>query len=745
MNNNDKHGFSSDRPINTTNDDLLGRSGFSIDLANVIADWHGNDSLVVALHGDWGSGKSSIKNMALDELKKTAEHNPDIIEFSPWEWAAQDKITASFFKEISSTIGLKDKSANGKKLAKLFSRYGRYLNTGEIVTTGLIAAVPTLIAIFALFGLTFFDTWVTQVCLGVMAIWVVALKWGKKLLKQLAGSTDASAKEEELTLSQLRHALTKLLKERDKSVIIVLDDLDRLTTKQLQMVFQLVKANTEFPNVVFLLLFQRDLVEDKLTDGKQKGRDYLEKIIQVPFDIPKIETSRIHELLFQQLNEILDTDKFAITSFNPTYWGNVFHSSLADYFNNLRNVYRFTSTFSFHFSLYQGENAFEVNPVDLIAIECLRLFEPDLYKKISQSKDFFTNYGTINDRDARAKEEEKYNQILNLASGNKDRLKGLLHHIFPGLERISGTTYASGHHESWLRGMRICHSSNFEKYFLFSMPSGELSHSELQEMLSLTNDSLAFSSFLKELHKREILKNSLGQFMAFIEKIPTENSRSFICSLLNACDEIGNDDFSFSLNSINYMTIYVENVLKGIEDIDERSKLIFECFKEPESGLNVIESILVYEETKRKDNNGETLLSNSIFEHLKIAFVDKLDLLSVSKENVLIRHPQIGSFIYRWKRWGNDEKVSSWLIDQIKDPEYGLLLLKSFVQKGSSWTSGSRVSRKTAEINLENIEQFFPINLIEDSLKHLNRENLDSSEQEAIEAFTDAIAQREAS
>ena len=54
------------------------------------------------------------------------------------------------------------------------------------------------------------------------------------------------------------------------------------------MVFQLVKANAEFPNVVFLLLFQRDLVEDKLNDGKQTGRDYLEKIIQVPFDIPKI-------------------------------------------------------------------------------------------------------------------------------------------------------------------------------------------------------------------------------------------------------------------------------------------------------------------------------------------------------------------------------------------------------------------------------------------------------------------------
>ena len=48
---------------------------FSKDLANAIAGWHGNDSLVVSLHGDWGSGKSSIKNMALNELEKADEES----------------------------------------------------------------------------------------------------------------------------------------------------------------------------------------------------------------------------------------------------------------------------------------------------------------------------------------------------------------------------------------------------------------------------------------------------------------------------------------------------------------------------------------------------------------------------------------------------------------------------------------------------------------------------------------------
>ena len=81
----DLHGFASDRPITTIEEDLLGRSEFSIDLANAMASWQGKDSLVVALHGDWGSGKSSIKNMALIRLDEISENKPDVIEFSPWE------------------------------------------------------------------------------------------------------------------------------------------------------------------------------------------------------------------------------------------------------------------------------------------------------------------------------------------------------------------------------------------------------------------------------------------------------------------------------------------------------------------------------------------------------------------------------------------------------------------------------------------------------------------------------------
>ncbi|WP_323964777.1 KAP family P-loop NTPase fold protein [Aeromonas hydrophila] len=191
MDKNDVHGFSSDRPISKVEEDLLGRAGFSKDLAEAIASWHGKDSLVVALHGDWGSGKSSIKNMAVSKLKELTENKQSIVDFSPWEWAAQEKITASFFQEISKSIGRIDKSKEGKKLSKTLLKYGRYLNTGESVVSGLSSALPTLFVLATITGIggSFFDLeWIkstSAIIFGSLAAWAAALKWGTDILKNL--------------------------------------------------------------------------------------------------------------------------------------------------------------------------------------------------------------------------------------------------------------------------------------------------------------------------------------------------------------------------------------------------------------------------------------------------------------------------------------------------------------------------------------------------------------------------------
>ena len=747
----DSHGFASDRPITKIEDDLLGRSGFSANLANAMASWHGNDSLVVALHGDWGSGKSSIKNMALAHLESINDNKPDVIEFSPWEWAAQEKISASFFQEISKLIGRKDKSASGKKLAATLKKYGRYLNTGESLALGLSAALPTLFVIATLAGLSgiFFDKlWAKNTCATILTIlgaYVAALKWGKDFLEKISGNIEAAAKEKEQSLSDIRQELSNLLTKRKSPLIVVMDDLDRLTSVQLRMVFQLVKANLEFPNVVFLLLFQRDLVEDKLDDGIQKGRDYLEKIIQVPFDIPRIENTRLHSLLCKKLDEFIAQDESTSKMFDANRWGNIFHGSLYAYFDNLRNVYRYTSTLSFHFNLLKGKTAFEVNPVDLIAIECLRVFEPNVYREIARSKDIFTVHG----KKRYSKRDDStitlINGILDKAStGKKEFVKEMVKQLFPTIEwAIGGSQYSGNFANTWLREMRVCHQSNFDKYFQFSIPNDELSHSDLHEMLTLTSNAEKFSSFIVSLNERGILKNALSQFEAFIGEVPIENGRSYIKGILDIGDRVDHESTGLTMfNANRHAIMLVVLFLRRITELKERGDLLFNCFKDS-NGISIVEYILQGEENSREKSGADIMLQDDDFEQLKSEFVRKLDFMSENSPDELLANEHLVSFLYRWERWGDKNKVIGWLINQTQTTEGCINVLKRFVGKSSSQTMGDYTAKITRYINLKDIENFLAIEPIFEKVRDIEEDKLDAKAMEALKLFREALENRE--
>ncbi|KXZ73022.1 KAP family P-loop NTPase fold protein [Acinetobacter venetianus] len=148
----DKYGYSAHRAITEIEDDLLGRAEFSKNLSDAISNWKGQDSLVIALYGDWGTGKTSIKNMALKYLNKMSKP-PIIIEFSPWEWSAQERITQAFFDEISKSIGNLSFSERDKKLANIFKKYGNYLAASESVLHGSSLALPAIVSIVAGLGI----------------------------------------------------------------------------------------------------------------------------------------------------------------------------------------------------------------------------------------------------------------------------------------------------------------------------------------------------------------------------------------------------------------------------------------------------------------------------------------------------------------------------------------------------------------------------------------------------------------
>ena len=79
--------FDADKPIQASDQDLLGRSGFAEAIAKAIIDQKGDASHVIGLYGQWGSGKTSTLNMvaeAIAQIGGNKNDTPYVIMFSSW-------------------------------------------------------------------------------------------------------------------------------------------------------------------------------------------------------------------------------------------------------------------------------------------------------------------------------------------------------------------------------------------------------------------------------------------------------------------------------------------------------------------------------------------------------------------------------------------------------------------------------------------------------------------------------------
>ena len=93
--------YNTDKAIENCDQDLLGRASFSRQLGKAIYEYKGKDSLVIGLFGKWGTGKTSVINMALQEIAQLSVENADkplVMKFAPWNYSDKDNLIGLFFR-----------------------------------------------------------------------------------------------------------------------------------------------------------------------------------------------------------------------------------------------------------------------------------------------------------------------------------------------------------------------------------------------------------------------------------------------------------------------------------------------------------------------------------------------------------------------------------------------------------------------------------------------------------------------
>lgn len=529
-------------------------------------------------------------------------------------------------------------------------------------------------------------------------------------------------------------------------MLVVIDDVDRLTGPETRLLFQLIKANADFPNMVYLVLFQREVVEAALTrELSTDGGDYLKKIVQVGFDVPHIQRSKLEAVLTSKLDALLQSEPVQAL-WEKERWPEIFIPGLRPYFETLRDVYRFISVLSLQVAVFSRGGAFEVNPIDLISLEVLRVFEPEVYNSLHASKDALTrveDFGSSRSRAETIEKNEIQSILLKASEAHRERVKEILTQVFPPVSWVfSNVRFTSDHSDSWYRAHRACHPDVFDKYFYLTIPEGELSHEEVERIVALAGDRQAFASELRATGKRNLLGVSIDRLEAYKETISLDHAISFITAMFDASDElpagqVGLTEIPPDLHAARIVYWY----LKREPEISKRQEILVRCIEQT-TGIYLPCFVVALEGDKLKEGREqrERLADDPGVKQLQELCVSKIR--QAAADGTLSGNPRLGQMLGFWLAWSTGDETRNWVATLIESHDGLLSILVASLRETKTYGVARYSARSSWSVDLEGIEKLVAPELIEGKLAGVKTEELETKPRQAVDAFREAMKRK---
>ncbi len=751
--------FTPDLPISSSKEDRLGRESFSHNLGEALLSWSEEESLVIGIVGKWGSGKSSVIGLAKEYIKESKKsQNLTLIDFNPWVFSGQKKIWGYFFSEISKELEIKDESKEGddKELANKLRLYAALLDFIPDENK-LRKTVKNFLTYLAIAGIFFgFNILSYSSTIGIILLVIGVLsfisQFSKFILARLSNYFSLRAEVNKKTVEGLKNEIKKHLLKRKKKLLIIIDDIDRLTVEEIRQILKLVKVNSDFPNTIFLLAFDQKVIEKclKKLPGIE-GPEYLEKIIQVQFDIPLVKKETLAKILFEKLDKVLASlPKGGEKYFDTTYWANIYHSGFKDFFSTVRDVKRFINGLSFNISLMHKGESMEVNPTDFIAIEAIRIFRPSFYLFMRDRKELFTSTrdlaqsGRSSANDTRKQEIQEALGKSGKTEEEKKSLEDLIRRLFPqvdGVLRYGYSSHGSDWIPRWNKNLHVCSPQFFDAYFTL-MPGGgdeELSQFEFDSIIETIDNEQELEKRIHEFNSVGKLRKVLERFQDFVQEekgISEEQAKNIVQSLFNISDIIPDKGESiWDYGTFTDLTRVIYQLLKRNQK--DNKGLNYRIMKDSiRDSKNIYGAVYftALELPHGKDDKSYELIPQDKQEELKQITLDKLR--NFVKESDIFDTPSPLFLLYRWKEWSSVEEVKKYLNAYIKSDNNLLKALNAFVGETKSQTMGDYGTKVIKEFSYKSFNIFFNSEEIEKRLINIKKEGKTSEEnKDTIELF----------
>ncbi len=238
-----------------THQDCLGYSTYVTVLANVCT--HKDLApLTLGIFGPWGSGKTSLMQMLMNYIETTkSENKRKTLWFNAWMYEGREEAQSALIHAILANIQ-KDVTLGGevKQLVDKLKEGASVLKLGKFIMKSAITMTPNI--------------------------------------EEFANCFKNESENVVNTMESFESDFKKLLDLVGiDRIVVFIDDLDRCSSVKVIETFETIKLFLNTPACTFVIGADAEKIQQAVGEVYQvndikRQKDYLEKIVQIPFSIP---------------------------------------------------------------------------------------------------------------------------------------------------------------------------------------------------------------------------------------------------------------------------------------------------------------------------------------------------------------------------------------------------------------------------------------------------------------------------
>lgn len=453
-----------------------------------------DESLAIGVTGEWGSGKTTF----LEHTKKYLDDYV-IVDFEPWGCTSANQIITEFFTSMKESL------VDDKELTALLSKYKDTLIEADIHPT-----VNFLVNTFI-------------------------------------------SNETESSIQAMKTEVGDLIAGKDKPIVVIIDDLDRLESEEIFEVLKLIRVTANFKNITFIVAYDRKYICEMLGKKIQDADTYVEKIFHVEIALPKFDYSLLLRVLYLEIVRMTGMD----SNRSNELWQAMHVQMKGDsqkllhkYIKNFRNVRRLANVFALNYS-FMSENSKDYDIADFFWLEVLRINNQEVYNTLKLQPTKLLDTAT----DARGGRYFQY---------NKKEGDGVN-------EDASLMSYLFGANAN-KRRVHVCFINSYSNYFCYRLPKGRVGVTEFNTLVKAgVGESIEkqISEWGKDSQKRSSLYEVLHSYD--ISLVADDHElRNYIKALLAASRYYTKKDMG---------NIFSEKFRNNICNIDNTGSIMVEEIK----------------------------------------------------------------------------------------------------------------------------------------------------------------------